>query len=65
MSLTIFNQIKNILSEIEYHDRKYHDEDDPEISDDEYDRLCKDYDELIKLYLEVNFQDFFLQLNLS
>ena len=48
MSLTIINQIKNILSEIEYHDKKYHDEDDPEISDDEYDRLCKNYDQLIK-----------------
>ena len=48
MSLTIINQIKNILSEIEYHDKKYHDEDDPEISDDEYDKLCKNYDQLIK-----------------
>ena len=48
MSLTIINQIKNILSEIEYHDKKYHDEDDPVISDDEYDKLCKNYDQLIK-----------------
>ena len=46
---------KNILSEIEYHDKKYHDEDDPEISDDEYDKLCKNYDQLIKENQNYNF----------
>ena len=59
MSLTIINQIKNILSEIEYHDKKYHDEDDPEISDDEYDRLCKNYDQLIKENQNYDFLIFF------
>ncbi len=47
MSLIIINQINDILSKIEYHNKKYHDEDNPEISDNEYDQLCNNYDKLI------------------
>ena len=55
MSLTIINQISKILSKIEYHDKKYHGEDNPQINDNEYDQLCKDYDELIKNNSSFNF----------
>ena len=47
MKTNIKFKIQQILNKIEYHDKKYHGEDNPEISDYEYDRLCSDYDNLI------------------
>ena len=54
MKTNIKFKIQQILNEIEYHDKKYHGEDNPEISDYEYDRLCSDYDKLIEENFELN-----------
>ena len=55
MKTNIKFKIQQILNKIEYHDKKYHGEDNPEISDYEYDRLCSDYDNLIEKNFELNF----------
>ena len=55
MKTNIKFKIQQILNKIEYHDKKYHGEDNPEISDYEYDRLCSDYDKLIEKNFELNF----------
>ena len=59
MNIDILNTINNLSKEIKYHDKKYHEEDNPEISDYDYDKICKKYDELIRInpefiYLERN-----------
>ena len=55
MNLKIFNNINSIKNEIEYHNKKYHLEDSPEITDLEFDQLCKKYDKLIEKNPELQF----------
>ncbi len=47
MDTKIFNKLNQLKNEIDFHDIKYHSEDNPEISDFEYDKLCKEYDTII------------------
>lgn len=47
-------ELRNIL---EYHSRKYYDEDDPEISDFEYDMLMNELKNLEKEFPELITQD--------
>ncbi len=47
MDTKIFNKLNQIKKEIDFHDNKYHSEDNPKISDFEYDKLCREYDTLI------------------
>ena len=47
MDTKIFNKLNQLKHMIDFHDKKYHFEDSPEISDFEYDKLCKEYDTLI------------------
>ena len=59
MNIDILNTISTLSKEIKYHDQKYHEQDNPEISDGDYDKICKKYDQLIKQnpkfsYLERN-----------
>ena len=48
MNIDILNTITNLLEKLKYHDQKYHEHDDPEISDIEYDTICEEYDRLIQ-----------------
>ena len=41
MDIKIFNKLNQLKKEIEFHDNKYHSEDNPEISDFQYDKLCR------------------------
>ncbi len=47
MDTKIFNKLNQLKNAIDYHDNKYHSEDNPDISDFEYDKLCREYDTLI------------------
>ena len=47
MDTKIFNKLNQLKIKIDFHDNKYHSEDNPEISDFEYDKLCQEYDTLI------------------
>ena len=47
MDTKIFNKLNELKNKIDFHDDKYHSEDNPEISDFEYDKLCREYDTLI------------------
>ena len=47
MDTKIFNKLNQLKIKIDFHDNKYHSEDNPEISDFEYDKLCREYDTLI------------------
>ena len=47
MDTKIFNKLNQLKNEIDFHDNKYHSEDNPVISDFEYDKLCQEYDNLI------------------
>ncbi len=47
MDTKIFNKLNQLKNKIDFHDNKYHSEDNPEISDFEYDKLCREYDALI------------------
>ena len=47
MDTKIFNKLNQLKNKIDFHDNKYHSEDNPEISDFEYDKLCREYDTLI------------------
>ena len=47
MDTKIFNKLNQLKKEIDFHDNKYHLEDNPQISDFEYDNLCREYDTLI------------------
>ena len=47
MDTKIFNKLNQLKNEIDFHDNKYHSEDNPVISDFEYDKLCREYDNLI------------------
>ena len=48
MKENILDTINALSIKIKYHDEKYHKQDNPEISDVEYDIICQNYDELIK-----------------
>ena len=55
MDTKIFNKLNQLKKEIDFHDNKYHFEDNPEISDFEYDKLCREYDTLINENPEFKF----------
>ena len=55
MDTKIFNKLNQLKNEIDFHDNKYHFEDNPEISDFEYDKLCREYDTLINENPEFKF----------
>ncbi len=55
MNTKIFNKLNQLKNKIDFHDNKYHSEDNPEISDFEYDKLCREYDTLINENPEFKF----------
>ena len=55
MNIEILNKLNLLNDKIKYHNFKYHSQDDPEISDFEYDKLCKQYDEIILSKPEFSF----------
>ncbi len=55
MDKKILNKLNQLKNEIDFHDIKYHSEDNPEISDFEYDKLCREYDNLINENPEFKF----------
>ena len=55
MDTKIFNKLNQLKNKIDFHDNKYHSEDNPEISDFEYDKLCLEYDTLINKNPEFKF----------
>ena len=55
MNNKTFIIITNLSKEIKYHDKKYHEDDEPEITDFDYDNICRKYDELIQNNPEFNF----------
>ena len=55
MDTKIFNKLNQLKNKIDFHDNKYHSEDNPEISDFEYDKLCREYDTLINENPEFKF----------
>ena len=48
MNIDTLNTITALSIKIKYHDQKYHEQDSPEISDIDYDIICKKYDNLVK-----------------
>ena len=55
MNIKILNILEIKRKKIKYHNQKYHSEDNPEITDFEFDQLCKQYDDLILDNPEFNF----------
>ncbi len=55
MSQNIKEELKFLLDKINLHDRLYHNEDEPIISDQEYDKLCLKYDSLLKKFPNIGF----------
>ncbi len=55
MDTKIFNKLNQLKNKIDFHDNKYHSEDNPEISDFDYDKLCREYDTLINENPEFKF----------
>ena len=55
MDTKIFNKLIQLKNEIDFHDNKYHFEDNPQISDFDYDNLCREYDTLINKNPEFKF----------
>ena len=47
MNIEILNTLEVKRKKIQYHNIKYHSEDNPEITDFEFDELCKEYDNII------------------
>ncbi len=47
MNIEILNKLNLLNDKIRYHNSKYHTEDNPEITDIEFDKLCKQYDDII------------------
>ena len=47
MNIKILNKLNLLKEKISYHNTKYHNEDNPEITDFEFDELCKQYDNII------------------
>ncbi len=52
----IRKKIKNLNDKLNHYDKFYHSEDDPLISDQEYDDLLKDYEKLIQKYPNLGFK---------
>ena len=48
MNTKIFTRLNLLKKKIDFHDHKYHFEDNPQISDIEYDKICKEYDQIIE-----------------
>ena len=55
MNKDILNSITVLSKKIKYHDQKYHEQDNPEITDIDYDEICKKYDQLIQQHPEFNY----------
>ena len=55
MNIEILNKLNLLNDKINYHNFKYHSQDDPEITDFEYDKLCKQYDDIILSKPEFSF----------
>ena len=55
MNIEILNKLNLLKDKINYHNYRYHNKDDPEISDFEFDKLCKQYDDIISSNPEFNF----------
>ena len=55
MNLEILNHINSLSKIIEHHNKKYHADDNPEITDYEFDQLCKKYDDIISANPEFHF----------
>ena len=51
----ISEELKYILEKIKLHDKLYHRDDSPIITDSEYDQLCLKYDKLIKQFPNLGF----------
>ncbi len=47
MNIKILNKLNFLNDKIRYHNLKYHTHDNPEITDIEFDELCKQYDDII------------------
>ncbi len=47
MNIKILDKLNSLKEKISYHNTKYHTQDDPEITDYEFDQLCKQYDDII------------------
>ena len=47
MNIEILKALEAKRKKIDYHNIKYHSEDNPEITDFEFDELCKEYDKII------------------
>ena len=55
MNIEILNKLNLLNDKINYHNLKYHTQDDPEICDFEFDNLCKQYDDIILSNPEFSF----------
>ena len=55
MNIETLDYINNLLKRIEYHNKQYHTDDNPEITDYEFDKLCKEYDDIISENPEFHF----------
>ena len=55
MNKEISEELKVLLEKINIHDRLYHQDDQPIITDQEYDQLCLRYDELINKFPNLGF----------
>ena len=55
MNIEILNKLKLLKDKINYHNFRYHTKDDPEISDFQFDELCKQYDNIISSNPAFNF----------
>ena len=55
METEIFTKLNLLKKKIDFHDHKYHFEDNPQITDFEYDKLCREYDQIIDQNPEFKF----------
>ena len=55
MNIKILNKLNSLKEKISYHNSKYHSQDNPEITDFEFDKLCKQYDDIVLSNPEFNF----------
>ncbi|MFL2818264.1 MAG: NAD-dependent DNA ligase LigA [Candidatus Puniceispirillales bacterium] len=55
MNIEILNKLNSLSDKIKYHNFKYHTQDNPEITDFEFDKLCKQYDDIILSKPEFSF----------